>query len=281
MEFTPVECNETAYSEYSNLFASCFPGVNKFNKEYLNWLYHKNPDGDAVGFDARDGDRLVAHYVCIPAIAQIGNQEVRVLLSLNTATHPNYQGQGLFTKLANLTYAAGKEQAYDSVYGIANANSTPGFTRKLNFQLVGPLRACAGVGSLGINFSSGKTPEFRRIWSQEALAWRCANPANPLFVKNGQDRATFLAPALNSRAVLAAAEIDTIAHCGKASTFNSPLRIFIGMVPADWRRSSAYVDIPNRLRPSPLNLIYRSLSGRFENIDPDSVFLSFLDFDAY
>jgi hypothetical protein len=35
------------------------------------------------------------------------------------------------------------------------------------------------------------------------------------------------------------------------------------------------------LRPSPLNLIYRSLSGRVENINPDAVFLNFLDLDAY
>jgi hypothetical protein len=35
------------------------------------------------------------------------------------------------------------------------------------------------------------------------------------------------------------------------------------------------------LRPSPLNLIYRSLSGRVAQLDPTAIRFTFLDFDAY
>ena len=98
IDFLPVRCNEAAYADCVRLFADCFPGVDKFSREYIDWLYSCNPDGKVVGFDARDGDRLAAHYVCIPARAQVGDEEVRVLLSLNTATHPDYQGKGLFRR---------------------------------------------------------------------------------------------------------------------------------------------------------------------------------------
>jgi hypothetical protein len=36
-----------------------------------------------------------------------------------------------------------------------------------------------------------------------------------------------------------------------------------------------------RLRPSPLNLIYRSFAPRVSALDPSRIAFSFLDFDAY
>jgi hypothetical protein len=59
------------------------------------------------------------------------------------------------------------------------------------------------------------------------------------------------------------------------------LRLFLGRVPKSVQRQSLYLDVPEKLKPSPLNLIYRSLSGRVEEIDQDAVFMTFLDFDAY
>lgn len=281
MDFFPVRCDNAAYADYVRLFADCFPGVDKFSRDYLDWLYRCNPDGEVVGFDAWDGNRLAAHYVCIPARARVGGQDVRVLLSLNTATHPDYQGQGLFTKLAEHTYAAGADQGYDCVYGVANANSTPGFTRKLKFQLVGPLRACAGIGALGIDFSKKTMLEFQRIWNAQTLAWRCASPVNPVIARLHNGHTTFLAPALPRSSIMATAEIAMTEPLGRSEGIASPLRIFIGMTPPEWQRPALYIDIPRRLRPSPLNLIYRSLSGRVASINPDAVFLNFLDFDAY
>ncbi|MDO9482795.1 MAG: GNAT family N-acetyltransferase [Hydrogenophaga sp.] len=286
MEYLPVRCDETAYADYVQLFAKCFPGAEKFSRNYLDWLYRCNPDGQVVGFDARDGDRLAAHYACIPARAHVGGEEVRVLLSLNTATHPDYQGKGLFTQLAERTYTAGTAQGYDCVYGIANANSTPGFIRKLKFQLVGPLQAKVGFGPLSIDFAKLTALQFVRCWSPQALTWRCASPINPLIIRSGRDHTTFLAPALLGGTCMATAEIgDTVTTAGtpmhRTAGLASPLRLFIGRVPASAQRLALYVDIPQRLRPSPLNLIYRSFSGRVETIDLDAVFLHFLDFDAY
>ncbi len=285
IDFYPVRCDEAAYSEYTGLFAKCFPAAHKYSRSYLDWLYSCNPDGQVVGFDARDGDRLAAHYVCIPVRAQVGGQEVRVLLSLNTATHPDYQGKGLFTQLAERTYAAGAASGYDCVYGVANANSTPGFIRKLKFQLVGPLQAMVGIGSLGVDFMRLDGVQFRRSWNANALAWRCASPVGPVTIRTQQDCKIFLTPALFGGTCLATAEIDEASIADDlvdtTGSFTSPIRLFIGMIPPIAQRRSLYIDIPQSLRPSPLNLIYRSLSERVKSIDADNVFFSFLDFDAY
>ena len=282
INFSPVRCDESAYADYVDLFSQCFPGNSRFTREYLDWLYRCNPDGRAVGVDAWDGNRLAAHYVCIPARAYVGGVEVSVLLSLNTATLPAYQGKGLFTQLAERTYAAGLEQGFDCVYGVANANSTPGFTRKLKFQLVGPLDAKVGLGSLGIDFTSICATVFRRSWSQQALAWRCACPVNSVVVRSDGVNTQYFAPALLGHVCMASAEIGVAnASTDGAETLVSPLRLFLGKVPLPAQRMSLYINIPHKLRPSPLNLIYRSLSGRLPAIDGDAVFLNFLDFDAY
>lgn len=282
MEFRRVETSESAYDAYTALFATCFPGGSRFTRAYLDWLYRANPDGKVVGFDAWEGDRLAAHYVCIPARVSAGGADVAALLSLNTATHPDFQGRGLFTTLAELTYRAGADEGFDCVYGVANANSTPGFVRKLRFQHLGPLDAKIGMGPLGIDLGDPAQAQFRRLWSPDALAWRSANPINKLTLHPAPDRARLLAPALLGGMCAAVAEIPMSAP-SQLPTGGRPqlLRLMIGRTPTGWGGSPLYRDIPARLRPSPLNLIYRSLSRRVDTIEPDRIFFTFLDFDAY
>ncbi|HEU4374991.1 MAG TPA: GNAT family N-acetyltransferase [Telluria sp.] len=278
--FAPIRFDEPALAHYGDLFAQCFAGASRFTADYLAWQYLHNPDGRAVGFDAWEGDVLAAHYVCLPALVQIDGRTVRVLLSLNTATAPAFQGQGLFTRLAALTYDAGAALGYDGVYGVANGNSTPGFVRKLGFQLVRPLEAMVGVGTLG----TGAVPaqlSFQRSWTRETLGWRCASPYNPVRCRRRGPLWQFHAPALG-RHVPAYAELalaDGIAPAATAGV--PPLRLFIGLVPDAARGLATFASIPRRLRPSPLNLIYRSFTQRVTHIDPRAVAFTFLDFDAY
>jgi GNAT superfamily N-acetyltransferase len=284
MNFAPIRTDAAALAQYGELFKACFPTTDKFTPRYLAWLYVDNPDGKAVGYDAWDGERLAAHYVCIPARAWVEGLEVPVLLSLNTATHPDYQGKGLFTKLAAMTFEAGASQGFDGVYGVANANSTPGFVRKLGFQLVRPLEARIGVGRLrhGARATPGAL-SFERSWSADALRWRCANPHNPVFVKNGAGKLYFHAAASGHK-LPAYAELDadgvTLAASEQAPML-SPLRLFIGLAPDASSSYWNYASIPMRLRPSPLNLIYRSFTPRVGALDPSRIAFSFLDFDAY
>jgi GNAT superfamily N-acetyltransferase len=278
--FLPIRFDQPALAQYGALFAQCFPGATRFTSEYLAWQYLHNPDGRAVGFDAWDGEVLAAHYVCLPALVQVDGRAVRVLLSLNTATAPAFQGQGLFTRLAALTYDAGAALGYDGVYGVANGNSTPGFVRKLGFQLVRPLEAMVGVGTLG----TGPMPHqlsFQRSWTCETLRWRCASPYNPVRCRQRGSLWQFHAPALGQR-VPAYAELALADGMAPPATAGvPPLRLFIGLVPDAARGLATFASIPRRLRPSPLNLIYRSFTQRVTHIDPRAVAFTFLDFDAY
>lgn len=286
MRIAPVQHDPATLAQYGALFAACFPGANKFTPDYLTWLYAANPDGPAVGMDAWDGERLAAHYVCIPARAWVEGRQVLVLLSLNTATHPDYQGKGLFTKLAAATFEAGAAAGFDGVYGVANANSTPGFVRKLGFQLVRPLEARVGLGGFVHGHKApAATLSFERSWTPQALAWRCANPHNPVWRRSSGKRQQFYAAASSLR-LPAYAELtrDSIAagmddSVGAPSL--SPVRLLLGLAPDDSSNYWNYASIPQRLRPSPLNLIYRSFAPRVTQLDPARIQFTFLDFDAY
>jgi GNAT superfamily N-acetyltransferase len=289
LRFSPLRTDAAALAQYGALFKACFPMTDKFTPRYLAWLYLENPDGRAVGYDAWDGDKLAAHYVCIPARAWVEGVEVPVLLSLNTATHPDYQGKGLFTKLAAMTFEAGASQGFDGVYGVANANSTPGFVRKLGFQLVRPLEARVGLGGLRHGRQAPSTAlSFERSWSAAALRWRCANPHNPVYVRNGGGKLRFHAAASGHK-LPAYAELDAAgialpaadAESESAAPMLSPLRLFIGLAPDASSSYWNYASIPLSLRPSPLNLIYRSFAPRVAALDPSRIAFSFLDFDAY
>lgn len=281
--FAPVRIDDEMLSRYKALFFACFSEADKFRPAVLKWLYADNPDGNAVGFDAFDGERLAAHYVCIPATIRIDGVAVKSLLSLNTATHPDYQGKGLFSKLAAMTYAAAAEQGFHSVYGVANANSTPGFVRKLGFQLIQPLGAMVGVGRLGIDFDqTARLAQFERVWTPESLGWRCANPANLVTGFQARGLAGFHAKAMGSL-LPAYAELPgqlALDEIGAGRPL-SPLRLYLGLVPTGCGRFSTYVSIPQRFRPSPLNLIFRALAAPEFRLEAGRIHFSFLDFDAY
>lgn len=262
---------------YAGLLNRVFGETAKFSPEAIAWRYRDNPSGQVVGTDAWDGERLAAHYVTCPTEALVDGRPMRGLLSLNTATDPDYQGRGLFTRLAEATYDAGRAAGYGFVIGVANANSTPGFLRRLAFQHVARLQAgvLAGVPR---RFEPAEL-QYQGDWRDDLLAWRLANPAGRyVTARHGELTGVWSATHL------------PLVHCGAFLAGHStavPLRraplgatLFVGLEPR-WRLGG-FLPIPERLRPSPLNLIWRPLSDAApRELRPDAVALDFLDFDPY
>ncbi|MBS0244121.1 MAG: GNAT family N-acetyltransferase [Proteobacteria bacterium] len=286
------QCSSSSIEAHCSLFRTVFPPSANHDPAYLRWLYCENPDGEVVGFDAwTEEGELAATYVCVPASLRLRGQSVRGLLSLNTATHPRFRGAGLFTTLANATYELAKERGYTVVYGVANANSTPGFGGKLRFQIVAPLKAEIGVSAPSIT-----RPEriaecsFYRTWNSKTLMWRSSNPSNPLVmtIANGLVR---LAGETQKPGIRVEANIlmddgarhDAFEKAGSVqhSLRFAPLRLSLGLFPNGCRSAGLSLPIPDALKPSPLNLIYRNLDDPADQLTPEDVFISFVDFDAY
>lgn len=273
--FRQLATDDAALAAYRELL-----GVTsaKLTTEYLRWLYRENPSGEAVGFDAYAGDTLAAHYATIPVEAIAFGRRVRGLLSLNTATHPTHQGKGLFTRLAEQTYARAHELGFEFVVGVANANSTPGFTRKLGFQLVTPLDVLVGIGRF--TASRDDSVGFSLAWSDAALRWRLGRPQASYVATTGA--APIVYARTHKHGILA-----YLAHVPAALArelppvrLAQPFRMWIGIDPQLGRRG-VLAPLPDRFKPSPLNLIYRDLATTQRSLSRGSTRFTLLDFDAY
>jgi len=273
-ELVPLETDVARIRRLSELLRATYGQDSRFTEKYVHWQYVENPEGRAVGFDAFAGDELAAHYVALPLSAELFGYSAKGLLSLNTATSPAHQGKGLFTRVATAVYERASSLGYDFVIGVANANSTGGFVKKLGFQLVCPLDVRIGIGRPRNETSDAL--HFRRIWSDKSLRWRLNNPAAKYALRAGALWADPHIPGVNMYLGKAPMHLE---YHGEGPS-RRLLTGWIGIMPAmQWH--GVALPIPQLLRPSPLNLIFRDLTGARRTLNSSQVVFQALDFDAY
>ena len=279
LSIRPAGTTADQLAAYAGLLNTTF-ATDTFTVEGLAWRYRDNPVGQVVGADAWDGERLAAHYVACPLEARIDGRTVKGLLSLNTATHPAYQGRGLFTTLAERAYAQGTAAGYAFVIGVANANSTPGFLKKLSFQYLDRLKA--GVLVSPPRRFAHVDVQYQGAWRDDLLAWRLANPAGD-YVAARRDGLIGVWARTHLSFIRCGAflpdEGQVLPGGGKAPLTAT---LFLGLEPRMMLGRQGFLPVPEALRPSPLNLIWRALSdGAPKALHSDAVALNFLDFDPY
>lgn len=280
----PVDIRESVVAripDYVRLYRTCFPHASHLDADYLSWMYAANPAGSLVGADAVVGDEVVGQVAALPGDYVLDGRVVRGLLAVNVAVHPRFQGRHLFKKLGLRMCEIGAAAGCEFVIGVANAAATPGWVRQMRFQLVRPLDARVGIGSLGIDMAVAARAAFRRHWTSATIAWRMASPRNAVRCRRRTDRIACFAAAKGwALPALAELPLDTPAQ-PETRGLESPTRLFLGLVPRGAGGLRRYVEVPGRFRPSPLNLIYKPLGGRSGELDGGEVLFTFLDFDAY
>lgn len=163
--------------DYILLFEKSYGAKSKLTAKYLRWLYQENPHGTAVGIDAFLDGKLAAHYVTIPRLYRVSGELIPAVLSVNTATHPDHQRRGLFTKLASATYERAEKQGYQFVVGVANAQSIHGFVKKLSFQHLGQINLALWRQPVSATKDLAALDQCEN-W----IRWRLANPSSDYFL---------------------------------------------------------------------------------------------------
>ncbi|HLX52987.1 MAG TPA: hypothetical protein VKR58_03550, partial [Aquella sp.] len=215
----------------------------------------------------------------------LNGQVVKGLVSMNTVVHPEFQGRQLFKKLGLQMCDYAASLGYHFIIGVANAASTHGFVKHMGFQLVSPLETKIGIGNLGIkNYDTvQQMSKFKHLWNTDTLLWRAKNPANPIYFDTNPDRLTGYASA-GKFGFFAVAELPLINGFTPEvaiSRFKVLMpRVFIGLIPSH-KFGFNYINIPEKLKPSPLNFIFKSLTDESLKLDKESCFINFLDFDAF
>ena len=101
--------------------------------KHWNWEYKDNPSNRIEIILAIDKENIVGHYAVIPVKMKIKDEINLMSLSLDTMTHKDYRGRGIFPKLASKLYKELGESGISITFGFPNKNSINGFISKLNW----------------------------------------------------------------------------------------------------------------------------------------------------
>ncbi len=267
------------------LLGAAFPHAEHLDSRYLDWLYRDNPAGQVVGFNAWENGQLIAHYAAIPVDLMLDGLPARGLLALNTAVHPDFQGVGTIYSLANRTCKVAAERGFQCIYAVANTASTPLLVKSLKFQQVAQLTASLGPGHLRVDWDRALCGNrFRRAWSKEAIDWRISNPSAATGVERRADGRLRFSARTPLPLISAIGELAPPVPSMQSSAAGLPLRLklYLGLMPEGSVSLFGHIAIPERLKPSPLNFVYRPLGQAAPaRLERNEIALGVQDFDAY
>ncbi len=301
----------------NDLLLRVFSQAKFADRAYLEWQYLQGPDGPAIFSNYMEEGTCVGHYCVLPQNYIRVDTQCRLALSLNTAVDHRFRLKGLFNKLAQETYAKARDQCgIKGIVGVANANSTPGFLGRLGFRLLGPLPV--GIGFCPWFFKKNRKAktffvndaflasdsfdvimdslDFRSTgglsqkWSPTKIKWRLSNPTANYKLHEACDgvlvsqtdqynrlRVVILLKFFPKKEIRS---IDSMALVGAAcKDAGTPLFLYAGYNPATKLR---LVRLPESLKPSPLNLIFKELDQMpAGSTDVSFETFEFFDFDVY
>lgn len=257
-----------------------------FTKDYLNWLYRENPVGKAEAYNIWDNGEIIAHYAAIPIKAKLFGSLEKGLLSINTAVHPSYRGKGYFKILATHTYENAKINGVNFVIGVANAISTKLFIKQLQFQHVCPLSVKIGFGAVKQRVLDSGDLQYIPYWNEKILSWRIKRPTSKYNIYKTKNSYA-LYSSTNKFGIYANMyegdiNLVNIKSLKSLSYFRwNPLTVWIGLNSnCNWSKSF-YINLPGRFKPSPLNFIFKDLTGLERTLVPEKIRFSLIDFDAF
>jgi GNAT superfamily N-acetyltransferase len=124
---------------------------------FFRWKHLANPFGRSFMLVAEAGGRIVGLRAFLRWRFAVEGREVRALRAVDTATHPEHQGRGIFRRLTLEALDALRGEA-DLFFNTPNGRSLPGYL-KMGWRVVGrvpvavrvrrPLRFARGVRGLG------------------------------------------------------------------------------------------------------------------------------------
>jgi GNAT superfamily N-acetyltransferase len=281
-EVRRIGFTDSEVAETSAFLRSVFPHAKHLTPAYLRWQYAQNPAGRAFGFEARRDGRLIAHFAALPMIAAIDGDSRPGALVVNGAVDPAHGGRKVAKETMARLYTEAPDNGFDFLVAVGNANSTGPLLNR--WRLVGQLEARIGLGRPP-RLDDARPPSFERLWTDDAIAWRLADPERRSRIrKRGGGAVEVIVP--SGRPGIAAILYDgldrwALARGAERKRAAAPLRLWIGLDPAlDWSRSR-FFPIPRLLRRSPLNLVFKDVSGCSLFPDPARVIFRAIDFDAF
>jgi GNAT superfamily N-acetyltransferase len=111
-------------------------------ERFFAWKHRQSPFGPSPAWVAVDGERVVGFRTFMPWEFERDGVPVRAVRAVDTATHPDYQGRGVFTALTRSALDDLRADGVAFVFNTPNEKSRPGYL-KMGWRLVGRLPVAA------------------------------------------------------------------------------------------------------------------------------------------
>jgi GNAT superfamily N-acetyltransferase len=275
--------NINKINEYVKLYRRCFSDypINK-NELYFEWLYKNNPLGEFIGIDAFNEDKKleIGQVGGIPYEFNHMGKKIKILQSINVCVDKNYRGKKLFTEMANRLEVYAKEQGYSYIIAIANKLATPAWQQSISMKFLSKLDVLFGYGDLGINDLKLDEEIFRSIWNKDRINWRRNNPYNKVFIHKKKKIKLVSLSVLSIFDIFSYIEDKNCQLDFDKNRINILPNLFIGLAPEGGNKNF-FLRIPEFLKPSPLNFLYKDIGKNNIILDKKKCFFTYLDFDAY
>jgi GNAT superfamily N-acetyltransferase len=113
----------------------------------FSWKHRENPFGPSPAWVAIDGTRLAGLRVLMRWEFEWDGRLVRAVRAVDTATHPDYRGQGVFSRLTVRALEELRAEGVGFVFNTPNDQSRPGYL-KMGWRVVGKLPVAVRPSSL-------------------------------------------------------------------------------------------------------------------------------------
>ena len=260
---------------YLKLYKECF---NKYNRglNYIDWLYKNNPEGLFLGVDIYFNNRLIGQVCGYKSSFNYKGSIKKVIVPVNVCVKKEFRKKNFFVNAVKKFEKLCYEQNIDLIIGIANKSATPGWIR-LQYNFLKSLDVFFFSESFGLEKIEFNENIFYSKWDDDKIHWRINNPENKiiLFDKNSRliAKAGTQIPFINVISTFPNETNNKLINLSK-NKFN----IFLGTIP---NINQKMLKLPNVLKKSPLNFIYKDLKNENFILNKNQCFFSFLDFDAF
>lgn len=139
------------------------------NEAFFAWKHAENPFGPSPMWLAHSDDRLVGVRVFLRWRFRQGEQRFAAVRAVDTATHPDWQGKGIFRTLTLGALPDLRELGTDFVFNTPNSQSRPGYL-KMGWGQVGRVPVALAVRSVGSMRNVAGAKAAAEKWSQPCTA---------------------------------------------------------------------------------------------------------------
>jgi GNAT superfamily N-acetyltransferase len=106
---------------------------------YWNWKHEQNPFGKSEVMISEEDGTLSGIRAMMPWTWQAGHQQFKAYRAVDTATHPDFQGKGIFSKLTRTMLEHLKTIGSEFIFNTPNSQSLPGYL-KMGWQEWGRIK---------------------------------------------------------------------------------------------------------------------------------------------